>query len=123
MNPHSWRNDAYAKVTGKAKYADDIKFPFMLHAVPVYSDYVHALIKNINTKEAENYGGVVKVITVKDITGKNLFGQILKDFQIFADEKICYNGDVVAVVVAETKSSHLCLGWRRFTPCYFTARL
>ena len=103
MNSRSWRNDAYAKVTGKAKYADDIKFPFMLHSVPVYSDYVHALIKNINTKEAEKYKGVVKVITVKDITGKNLFGQIVKDFQIFADEKICYNGDVVAVVVAETK--------------------
>jgi CO/xanthine dehydrogenase Mo-binding subunit len=103
MNLHSWRNDAYAKVTGKAKYADDIKFSFMLHAVPVYSDFVHAKIKNIHIADALNYTGVVKVITVKDITGKNLFGQIVKDFQIFADEKICYNGDVVAVVVAETK--------------------
>ena len=99
----SWRNDAYAKVTGKARYADDIKFPFMLHAVPVYSDFVHAKIKNINTEKASSSKGVVKIITHKDVTGNNLFGQIIKDFQIFAEDKIYYNGDVVAVVVAETE--------------------
>lgn len=103
MNSKSWRNDAYAKVTGKTKYADDIKFPFMLHAVPVYSDFVHAKIINIDTSEAEKSEGVVKVITVKDVPGVNRWGQIIKDFRIFAEDKIFYNGDVIAVVVAETK--------------------
>ena len=107
MNSKSWRNDAYAKVTGKTKYTDDIKFPFMLHAVPVYSDFVHAKIKNIDTSEAEKSEGVVKVITVKDVPGVNKWGQIIKDFQIFAEDKIFYNGDVVAVVVAETKEKAL----------------
>ena len=72
-NPKSWRNDAYAKVTGRAKYTDDIKFPFMLHAVPVYTDYVHAIIKSIDTSEAEKAEGVVKVITHKDIKGALTF--------------------------------------------------
>lgn len=99
----SWRNDAYAKVTGKTKYADDIKFPFMLHAVPVYSDFVHAKIKNINTAEAEKSEGVVKVITARDVPGVNRWGQIIRDFQIFAEDKIFYNGDIVAIVVAETR--------------------
>lgn len=103
MNSKSWRNDSYAKVTGKIKYADDIKFPFMLYAVPVYSDFVHAKIINIDTTKAEKSDGVVKVITAKDIPGVNRWGQIIKDFQIFAEDKIFYNGDVVAVVVAETK--------------------
>ncbi|MFA5404112.1 MAG: xanthine dehydrogenase family protein molybdopterin-binding subunit [Ignavibacteria bacterium] len=107
MNSKSWRNDAYAKVTGKAKYADDIKFPNMLYAVPVYSDFVHAKIKNIDTNEAEKSEGVVKVITARDIPGVNRWGQIIKDFQIFAEDKIFYNGDVVAVVVAETKTQAL----------------
>lgn len=107
MNSKSWRNDAYAKVTGKAKYADDIKFPFMLHAVPVYSDYVHAKIKYIDTSVAGKSDGVVRVITAKDIPGVNRWGQIIKDFQIFAEDKIFYNGDVVAVVVAETKEQAL----------------
>lgn len=99
----SWRNDAYAKVTGKSKYADDIKFPFILHAVPVYSDFVHAKIKNISTVEAESSEGVVKVITARDVPGVNRWGQIIRDFQIFAEDKIFYNGDVIATVVAETR--------------------
>lgn len=99
----SWRNDAYAKVTGKTKYADDIKFPFMLHAVPVYSDFVHAKIKNISTAEAEKSEGVVKVITARNVPGVNRWGQIIRDFQIFAEDKIFYNGDVIAIVVAETR--------------------
>ena len=37
-----WRNDAVAKVTGKAKFTDDLKFANVLHAAPAYSDYVHA---------------------------------------------------------------------------------
>jgi len=104
MNSKSWRNDAYAKVTGKAKFADDIKFPYMLHAVPVYSDFVHAKIINIDTTAAEKSEGVVRVITSKDVPGVNRWGQIIKDFRIFAEDKIFYNGDVIAVVVAETKA-------------------
>lgn len=102
-NPKAYRNDAYAKVTGRAKYTDDIKMPFMLYAVPVYSEYVYAEIISIDTSEVENFPGVVKVITHKDVTGVNKFGQIIKDFQIFANEKIFFNGDVIALVVAETK--------------------
>jgi CO/xanthine dehydrogenase Mo-binding subunit len=102
-NPKAYRNDAYAKVTGRAKYTDDIKMPFMLYAVPVYSEYVYAEIISIDTSEAENFPEVVKVITHKDVPGTNKFGQIIKDFQIFANEKIFYNGDVIALIVAETK--------------------
>jgi len=104
-NPKSWRNDAYAKVTGRAKYTDDLKFPFMLHAVPVYSDFVYANIKNIDTSEAEKSEGVQKIITHKDVTGGNTFGQIIKDYQIFAADTIFYNGDVIAFVIADTREN------------------
>lgn len=104
-NPKAWRNDAYAKVTGRARYTDDIKFPFMLHAVPVYSDFVHAEILNIDTSEALKSKGVVKVLTSKDVPGVNRFGQIIKDFRIFAEDRIFYNGDVVALVVADTRAN------------------
>lgn len=106
-NPKSWRNDAYAKVTGRAKYTDDIKFPSMLHAVPVYTGHVHAVIRDIDTSEAEKSDGVVKVLTYKDIKGALTFGQIIKDYQIFAKDKIYFNGDVVALVVAETRAQAL----------------
>jgi CO/xanthine dehydrogenase Mo-binding subunit len=98
-----WRNDAYAKVTGKAKFTDDLKFANVLHAAPVYSDFVHARINAIDTSAAEKVAGVIRVITAKDVPGENRFGQIIRDFRIFADDKIRYHGDVVAVVVAETR--------------------
>lgn len=99
----AFRNDAYIKVTGRARYADDLKFHNMLYGAPVYTDLVHAKIVRIDTEKAERAEGVVRVITAKDITGKNQFGQIIKDYHIFADDKIRYNGDVVALIVAETR--------------------
>ena len=98
-----WRNDAVAKVTGKAKFTDDLKFANMLHAAPAYSDYVHARIVSIDTSAAEKVSGVVRVLTAKDVPGVNRFGQIVRDYRIFADDKIRYHGDVVAMVVAESR--------------------
>jgi CO/xanthine dehydrogenase Mo-binding subunit len=99
----AWRNDAHEKVTGATKYTDDIKIPNALHAVPVYTDYVHARIVRIDTERAEQHPGVVRVLTAKDVPGSNHVGQIIRDFRIFADDKIRYNGDVVALVVAESR--------------------
>src|ERR1039457_2884190 len=103
LDKKSWSNDAYDKVTGRAKFTDDLKFANLLHAAPVYSDYVHAQLIAITTAEAENFPGVIKVLTAKDVPGANRFGQIIRDFRIFPDDKIRYHGDVVAVVVAETR--------------------
>ena len=100
-----WRNDAYAKVTGKAKFTDDLKFANALHAAPVYSDFVHARLNAIDTEVAEKIPGVVRVLTAKDVPGVNRFGQIIRDFRIFADDKIRYHGDVAAVVVAESREA------------------
>ncbi|MCL5260698.1 MAG: xanthine dehydrogenase family protein molybdopterin-binding subunit [Gammaproteobacteria bacterium] len=101
----AWRNDAYAKVTGRAKYTDDIKYHNMLHAVPVYTDHVHAKINNIDTTIAEKSPGVVKIITATDVPGKVVWGQLFKDHDLLASKKIRYHGDVVALVVATTRAA------------------
>ena len=102
--PHpAWRNDAYAKVTGKAKYTDDLKVLNCLHAVPVYSDYVSARIISIDTAKAEKQPGVVRVLTYKDVPGNLQFGQIIRDYSIFAHDRIRTSGDVIAVIVAKTR--------------------
>jgi len=103
----NWRNDGVAKVTGKAKYADDIKLFDMLHCVPVYSNQIHAEIVEINTDSAQKSSGVVKVITAKDIPGVKKFGQIRKDYALLADDKIRYEGDVIALIVADTLENAL----------------
>jgi len=102
-NAKAWRNDAYAKVTGKAKFTDDLKFVNVLHAAPVYSEFVHARINAIDTSTAARLPGVVRVVTARDVPGVNRFGQIVGDFRIFADDRIRYHGDVVALIVAETR--------------------
>jgi CO/xanthine dehydrogenase Mo-binding subunit len=100
LKEKAWRNDAAAKVTGAARYTDDLKLPGMLHAVPVYSDHVHARIRRIDTAAAAKAPGVVRLITAADVPGSNRCGQIIKDYAVLADDKIRCWGDVVALVVA-----------------------
>jgi CO/xanthine dehydrogenase Mo-binding subunit len=103
LKEKAWRNDAEAKVTGRTRYTDDLKGPGLLHAVPVYGDYVHARLIGIDIEAASKSKGVVRVITAKDVPGSNRGGQILKDLRVLADDKIRYHGDVAAVVVAGTR--------------------
>ena len=102
-----WRNDGRAKVTGAARYTDDLKAPGMLHAVPVYTDYVHARLVAVHTDEARRQPGVAAVITARDAPGEVRFGQIIRDYRMLVDDKIRCHGDVVAVVAAGTRAEAL----------------
>ena len=62
----AFRNDARAKVTGRAKYSDDIKRHGMVHAAPVYADEVHADLLAIDTAAARAMPGVLAVLTAED---------------------------------------------------------
>jgi len=58
--------DGRAKVTGRAKYADDYLFENLLHAKTVKSPYAHARVRSIDTSGAEAMSGVRAVITYED---------------------------------------------------------
>lgn len=103
MPAGAYRNDATAKVTGKALYTDDIAMPAMLHAVPVYSDLPRARLISIDASEALLLPGVIAVFTHKDIPGNIRFGQIIRDYPTLVDDSVNSTGDVVALVVAETR--------------------
>ena len=96
------RKDAWAKVTGTQKYADDLYAPGMLHARALRSAYPHAEVLAIDTAEAEKVPGVAVVLTAKDIPGRNRFGLINADQPVLADDRVRYVGDAVACVYAET---------------------
>ena len=57
------RVDAMARVTGQAKYTNDIKLPGMLYARVLRSPHPHARILRIDTSEASRLPGVQAVIT------------------------------------------------------------
>src|SRR6201997_4575388 len=59
--------DLVAKVTGKAKYAEDYRFDGMLFARLLLSPMPHARVVNIDASEALAMPGVKAVLTADDL--------------------------------------------------------
>ena len=103
------RRDTYAKVTGAAKYPGDYYDPDQLVMKILFSERPHAIVKNIDTKRAENLDGVVAVLSAKDVPC-NEYGLMKPDQPVlcgpgskkkYGDRVRCVS-DQIAVVIAET---------------------
>jgi CO/xanthine dehydrogenase Mo-binding subunit len=97
------RVDAWGKVTGKAKFAEDYYAGHQLYGKVLRSKYAHAKILSINVSDAAALSGVEAVLTAKDIPGNRVFGIVIKNQQILAEDKVRYLGDGVALVAARSK--------------------
>ncbi len=93
------RLDAASKVTGKALFPEDIFMDNMAFGKTLRSEVPHAYIK-VDTKEAEEIDGVLKIFTYKDVP-YNHYGVIFKDHDVFCSEKVRRIGDPIALVVGE----------------------
>ena len=108
------RPSALAKVTGGLEYGGDLglKMPAdTLRLALVQADVSHANILSIDTSQAEKMPGVFKVVTHKDIKGKNRISGLITfptnlgdgwDRPILCDEKVFQYGDAIAIVCAQT---------------------
>ncbi|MCL7452277.1 MAG: molybdopterin-dependent oxidoreductase [Anaerolineae bacterium] len=98
------RIDALEKVTGSARYAEDIKMPGLLHAALVRSPYVHARILGIDPAPALQRPGVLRVLTAADIPGPNTLRGYSRDEPLLnqVGGTVRMVGDAVAMVLAET---------------------
>jgi CO/xanthine dehydrogenase Mo-binding subunit len=96
------RVDAHEKVTGRAVYADDIHLERMLIARPLHAAYPHARIITIDTTAAVAVPGVVAVLTAADLPGAHRTGGIIQDHYVLAGDRVRYQGDVIALVAAES---------------------
>jgi carbon-monoxide dehydrogenase large subunit len=91
---------------GKGNYIDDIKLPGMLFGDFVRSPYGHARITSIDKAAALAVPGVVAVLTAEDLKPLNLhyMPTLAGDVQaVLADEKVLFQGQEVAFVVAENR--------------------
>jgi len=91
---------------GKGNYVDDIKLPGMLFGDFVRSPYGHAKVISINSEAALKVPGVLAVITAEDLKPLNLhyMPTLAGDVQaVLADEKVLFQGQEVAFVVAEDR--------------------
>ncbi|QRN85108.1 xanthine dehydrogenase family protein [Clostridia bacterium] len=94
------RVDVKAKITGSAKYADDMIFPKMVYGAMVRSSIAHGDILSIDTKEALKQEGVLSVITYDDIPG--IAGKD-KERPVLAKKRVRFVGDGIAIVVASSQ--------------------
>jgi len=94
------RVDARAKVTGQARYADDISLPRMAHCKLLRSRHPHARIKRINTSRAAAHPGVYLVLTGKDVPIEYGILPVSQDEQALCVDRVRHVGDPVAAVIA-----------------------
>ncbi len=90
---------------GDRDYIDDMRVPGMLHAALHLTDHARADIVSIDTAAAAAAPGVIAVFTAADIAGELRVGIIHKDWPVMipVGGRTSYAGDVLAIVVAETR--------------------
>lgn len=96
------------KVTGHAKYVDDLDAPNALHGKFVSLPCPRAKIKQIDIQESLSVTGVVDVFTAEDFPeGVPRFGPFVMDQPVLAAGETKFQGQPVALVVAENERQAL----------------
>lgn len=109
------RVDAFEKVTGRAKYTDDLCDRNAYVARVLHSTIAHGYVKAIDTTEAEKIPGVVKIVTCFDVpeyyfpTAGHPWSteeahQDVAD-RLLLTRHVRYYGDDIAAVVAENDAA------------------
>src|SRR6266567_6687316 len=104
-------------LTGQANYTEDLVVPGMLHMVVVRSPFAHARIRSVDVSKALAMDGVVAAFSGEDLAG-DWAGPLLMAWAVTDDihnpphwpltkDKARYQGDGVAVVIAESRAAAL----------------
>src|SRR5256712_3061601 len=92
--------NAWAHLTGTARYADDIFLPRMLFGRLLRSTQPHARIKRLDVSRALAHPGVVAIVTGDDMPEKMGIMPSTQDETALAVDKVRYVGEPVAAVAA-----------------------
>ena len=104
------RVEGLLKVTGQARYAAEHACDNLLYGVAVSSSIAKGRIVSIDCRSASSVAGVIEVLThqnrphvaLRDRSYQDESGPDGTPFRPLYDEKIAFNGQPVALVVAET---------------------
>jgi 4-hydroxybenzoyl-CoA reductase subunit alpha len=101
------RVEGIAKVTGEAKFTDDLTLPNMLWGKILRSPHAHARIVSIDTSRVERLPGVKAVVMGKDTEGIRFAfvdtPRYPADEYVLAEDKVRYIGEEVAAVAATSE--------------------
>ncbi len=96
------RPDGLAKVTGGARYTDDLTVPGMVFGATLRSPHPHARIKSLKWRPDRAPEGSV-CVTARDLPGANGV-QLLDDtWPVLAADTVRHVGEAVALVAAPTR--------------------
>ena len=98
------RKEGREKVTGSARYVDDLTFPGMIHGVTVRSSIARGKILGIQFGEGIPWNEFT-IVTAKDIPGKNCVALLIEDQPCLADQFI--NNPEEAVVLLAHPDKYL----------------
>ena len=104
--PHLSRVDGRQKVTGAATYSAEYKIEGITYGVVVGSTISKGSINSLDTKKAEKADGVLGVLSYKNLPviagyeGTSETGPA--GLKIFSNNKIFFDGQPIAIVVADT---------------------
>jgi CO/xanthine dehydrogenase Mo-binding subunit len=104
------RIDARGKVTGETLYPGDINMPDQAYMKILFAARPHAVVRSIDTSQADALPGVIATFTAKDVP-VNEYGLIYNDQPVLCGpgsskpytDRVRFIGDQVALVVAETE--------------------
>jgi xanthine dehydrogenase YagR molybdenum-binding subunit len=106
------RIDGSVKVRGEATFTADFKIANLTHAALVYGTIARGRIARIDATQAEAAPGVIAIVTHENaprmkrpsLLNVNNFAKGVgsSDLPIMQDDKVHYDGEAVALDVAET---------------------
>jgi len=96
------RKEGRAKVTGAARYIDDVILPRMLYGATVRSSVARGIIRNISFGPGVNWNELT-IVSAKDIPGKNCISLILDDQPCLAADTVNHPEEPILLLAHEDR--------------------
>jgi CO/xanthine dehydrogenase Mo-binding subunit len=102
--PAPLRREGPAKLTGAAKYTDDLVFPGAWYGATIRSTEPHARLLGFDLADDFDWSTVV-FLTAKDIPGDNIVSELADDQPALADDEIQHHAEAVALLAAPDRAT------------------
>jgi len=97
-----FRKEGVDKVTGRARYVDDLTFPEMMHGVTVRSPIARGRLRGIRFGDGIPWHEFT-IVTAKDVPGTNCVALILEDQPYLASEIINHAEEPILLLAHSNK--------------------
>ena len=96
------RKEGYEKLTGAARYIDDIALDGMLYGKTIRSRVARGRIKSITFDTSLDWSSII-VAQYRDIPGENFVALIENDQPLLVEEDVRHHDEPILLIAAETR--------------------